>query len=361
MARLKDGKTTFYTAKDGLTGDEIKVIIDDRNGGMWIGAYGGLTHYKDGQFTGWTEKDGLPSHTIRSLYQDGDGVLWIGTYDGGLARFKDGKFTRYNMKVGLYNDGVFQILEDAQSHFWISCNHGIYRVSKDELNDFAAGRRSAITSIAYGKSDGMLNVECNGGRSPGGIKTRDGKLWFPTQDGVAVIDLDKVTMNLKPPPVMIESLLLDGSPVSVEGGVNIQPNQGTLEIQYTALSFINSDNLRFKYRLEGLDANWVDAGTRRTAYYSHTPPGKYNFRVIAANRDGIWNEQGKSLQITVLAPFYRTWWFLTLAGLVFFGLVYAGVRFRFNQVENARQAQEDNENTWRGIPAPSAAYAGARA
>lgn len=341
LVRLKDGNTTVYTTKDGLAGDEVRAIIDDENGGIWVGSYGGLTHYKDGQVTSWTEKEGLPSHTIRSLYQDSDKVLWIGTYDGGLARFKDGKFTRYNMKMGLYNDGVFQILEDGRRNFWISCNHGIYRVRKDDLNDFAEGRRNTVPSIAYGKSDGMLNVECNGGRSPGGIKTRDGKLWFPTQDGVAVIDPEKVTINLRPPPVVIESLLVDRAPVSFDGEVKIHPNQNDFEIQYTALSFINSENMRFKYRLEGLDADWVDAGTRRTAYYTHVPAGAYAFRVIAANSDGVWNEEGTSVRITVLPPFYLTWWFLTFAVLCFLGLVYWGFRSRVSQVEKARQAQEE--------------------
>jgi len=283
----------------------------------------------------------LPSHTIRSLYQDRDGVLWIGSYDGGLARFKDGKFTHYDMKIGLHNDGVFQILEDAQRNFWISSNRGIYRVRKDELNEFAEGRRSTITSIAYGKSDGMLNVECNGGRSPAGTKTRDGRLWFPTQDGVAVIDPKKVTVNPQPPPVVIESFLLDRAPISFDGEVKIQPHQTDLEIQYTALSFINSENLRFKYQLEGLDADWIEAGTRRTAYYSHVPAGEYTFKVIAANSDGIWNQAGKSLKITVLPPLYKTWWFLTLAGLCLFGVASAVFKTRVNQVEKARKAQEE--------------------
>jgi signal transduction histidine kinase len=283
----------------------------------------------------------LPSRTVRSLYQDGDGVLWIGSYDSGLARFKDGKFTRYDIKIGLYNDGVFQILEDARGNFWMSCNHGVYRVRKDHLNEFAEGRRSTITSVAYGKSDGLLNLECNGGRSPAGIKTRDGKLWFPTQDGVVVIDPEKVITNPKPPPVVIESFLLDRAPVSFDSEVKIQPHQGEFEIKYTALSFINSENLRFKYRLEGLEPDWIDVGTRRTAYYSRVPAGEYTFKVIAANSDGVWNEEGKSVKITVLPPFYRTWWFLTLAGLCLLGLAYSVFEFRVNQVEKARKAQEE--------------------
>lgn len=351
LAGFKDGTASYYTTSDGIAGDEVKVIIGDGTGGMWIGAYGGLTHYNDGQFQKWTEADGLPSHTIRSLYQDGDGILWIGTYDGGMARFKDGKFTAFSMKNGLYNDGVFQILEDAGRNFWISSNGGIYRVSKDELNDFAEGKRDGINSIGYGKSDGMLTLECNGGRSPAGTRTRDGRLWFPTQDGVAVIDPENVTINSTPPPVAIESVKIDNKPVIVEKlfaakqdlnfAIEIAADQQNFEIDYTALSFLNAENSRFKYKLEGLQNDWVDAGTRRTAYYSFVPPGTYTFRVIAANSDGVWNEEGKSIRIKVLPPFYRTWWFLTLAALFVGGLVFSGFRFRLRQLDGARRSQEE--------------------
>lgn len=350
LAQLKGGASTVYTVKDGLAGDEVKVIIGDGTGGMWIGAYGGLTHYKDGHFSSWTEADGVPG-TIRSLYQDGDGVLWIGTYDAGMARLKDGTFATVNMKDGLYNDGVFQILEDAHRNFWISSNRGIYRVSKDELNDFADGKRSSITSIGYGKSDGMLSLECNGGRSPAGTKTRDGRLWFPTQDGVAVIDPENITINANPPPVGIEGVKIDNESLEVEdffsatqdlrSAIEVAPDQRNFEIEYTALSFINSENSRFKYKLEGLQNDWVDAGTRRTAYYSFVPPGDYTFRVIAANSDGVWNEEGKSIRIKVLPPFYQTWWFMTIAALFVGGLAFTSFRLRLNQLERARKAQEE--------------------
>ena len=362
LTRLKDGSTAAYTTNNGLAANDVKVIIDDKNGGLWIGAYGGLTHYQNGQFTAWTEKDGLPSRTVRALYLDADGALWIGSYDGGLARFRDGKFTHYNTKIGLYNDGAFQILEDADRNFWISSNRGIYRVSRDELNEFAEGKRKTISSIAYGKSDGMLNVECNGGRSPGGTKTRDGRLWFPTQDGVAVIDPQNIKVNSQPPPVVIESIKVDNilsEPPAVAGGLNaadsnvdenpsataggsditINPNQQNFEITYTALSFINSENLRFKYKLEGLDDDWIDAGTRRLAYFSHVPPGAYTFRVIAANSDNVWNEQGATLKIVVLPPFYRTWWFLTLAVFGIGALAFLLFKRRVTQI-NLKHAAE---------------------
>ncbi len=165
----------------------------------------------------------------------------------------------------------------------------------------------------------MLNAECNGGASPGGVKTRDGQLWFPTQDGVAMIDPLEIKINSQPPPVVIESVKIDNVDLDFwirkNQKFNIEPAQNNFEVNYTALSFINSENLRFKYRLEGLDEIGLMRERRRLAYFSHVPPGNYTFRVIAANSDSVWNETGATLKLVVLPPFYRTWWFLMLAAL----------------------------------------------
>jgi ligand-binding sensor domain-containing protein len=183
LLQLKDGGKTFYTTKDGLPGDNIKVIQEDRQGRLWIGAYGGLAQFKDGRFSAYTTKDGLASDRVRALYEDNDGVLWIGTYDGGLSRFEAGRFTNYTMEQGLFNNGVFQILEDQRGNFWISCNRGVYRVSRRQLNDFAAGKIPAITCVAYGLQDGFLNTECNGGRQPAGMKAARWQAVVPHSKG----------------------------------------------------------------------------------------------------------------------------------------------------------------------------------
>jgi ligand-binding sensor domain-containing protein len=150
VVRYKGGARTHFTTKDGLAGDDTKVIIGDDAGGLWLGSYGGLTHFRDGRFTAWTEADGLPGNTVRALKKDSDGALWIGTYDSGLGRFKDGRFTRYTQRDGLFDNGVFQILEDDFGWVWMSCNRGIYRVREQELNEFAEGKsaRSRLSPLA---------------------------------------------------------------------------------------------------------------------------------------------------------------------------------------------------------------------
>ncbi|MCY7347697.1 MAG: hypothetical protein LH614_15950, partial [Pyrinomonadaceae bacterium] len=315
-----DGATaTRLRTENGLPGNDVKAILEAQDGTLWFGTYDGLAELKDGKFTAFTENEGMVGNYVRTIYEDDAGTLWIGTYDDGLSRFKDGKFTNYTTENGLFSNGVFQILEDASGNFWMSSNQGIYRVSRQQLDDFADGKITAITSTVFGKSDGMLNTECNGGRQPAGIKAKDGKLWFPTQDGAAIIDPEAVTFNPQPPPVVIESIKIDNIEQSagpnLQSAIEMQPNQNNLEIRYTGLSFIKPEQMQFRYRLEGLDENWTDAANRRTAYFSHIPPGKYTFRVIAANSDGIWNEQGAAIEIVVKPAFYQTWWFFVLCAL----------------------------------------------
>lgn len=340
LVAFRNGPSRTITVEDGLAGNDVKVILEGHNGDIWVGGYGGVTQIHDGQFTHWTEHEGLPSNNIRALYEDQQGVLWIGSYDGGLARFKNGKFTRYDERIGLSNNGVFQILEDDRGNLWMSSNRGIYRVRKSELNDVADGKRSTITSIAYGRADGMLNMECNGGVSPAGIRAPDGTLWFPTQDGVAVLNPRQIHSNPHPPPVVIESALIDRVPAEMRNGLTIRPGNENIELEYTALSFIHSDQVRFRYMHEGLDSNWVDAGSRRTAYYSHLPPGNYVFHVIAANSDGVWNDVGQSLSVTVLTPFYKTWWFISIEGLIVAGLIALAIYYRLRQLKQEQATQK---------------------
>jgi len=339
LAGLKDGTLSVHTTKDGLPANAVNVIFEDHNSNLWIGTQAGLCRYRDGVFETYSHES-LSNRIVRAIYEDSEGTVWIGTYDHGLTRIKDGKFTCYTVKEGLFNNGVFQILEDARGNFWMSCNLGIYRVSRKELTDYAEGRIKSITSIPYGKRDGMISSECNGGAQPAGVRTLDGKLWFPTQAGVAVVDPEAVPVSAQPPPVMIEEFLINNEPVGFSNLVKVSPGTENFEIHYTGLSFIMSERIGFKYKLEGLDTDWVDAGTRRIAYYSHVPPGSYTFRVIAANRDGIWNMEGASVPIRIIPPFWRTWWFVALTLIALVGVVLASFRLRIARLEKARRAQE---------------------
>lgn len=344
----RDGQTTRFTTDEGLASNDVKLIHQSGDGTLWIGTYGGLTRYylptragESGSFKSFTTADGLASNLVRSLYEDKQGVLWIGSYDGGLTRLKNGRFTRYTTSDGLFNEGVFQILEDDRGWFWMSSNRGVYRVAKQQLHEFAEGKIDRINSIVYNKSDGLAETECNGGLQPAGIKTRDGKLWFPTQRGIAVISPDLIKTNPHAPPVLIESAKIDGEAAPRGESVEIAPGKNNLEIDYTGLSFVKPEFVKFRYKLEGLDKDWVEVGNRRTAYYSYLPPGDYTFRVIAANSDGVWNTQGASVRVRVVPPFYRTWSFGILLLTLIGGAAFLFYRWRVARLERARTAQEE--------------------
>jgi signal transduction histidine kinase/ligand-binding sensor domain-containing protein len=338
-----DRVVAHYTTKDGLPSNDVKVIHERvQNNGqteLWFGTFGGLVQFKDGKFTVYTTAEGLTGNRVRSIYEDAEGMLWIGTYDDGLSRFRDGRFFNYRTEHGLYNNGVFQILEDRRGYFWISCNKGIYRVSRRELNEMAEGRIARVNSVAFGKQDGMLNSECNGGRQPAGFIAEDGKLWFPTMGGVVVIDPEAAKVNSLAPPVVIESVRLERDQLDFGNGVTIQPGRRDLEIAYTGLSFIKPEQVKFKYKLEGLDMDWVDVGTRRVAYFPNLSPGSYTFRVIAANSDGVWNGGGAAVRILVEAPFYRTGWFNALVALSLAAAVLLTYRARIAQLQRRQEEQ----------------------
>jgi len=301
--------------KDGLPNEFMTLIFEDSKGRLWFGGFGGLSEFRDEKFVNYTTREGLAGSYVRSIYEDAEGTLWIGTYDEGLSRFRDGRFVNYRAENGLYSNGVFAIEEDARGNFWISSNRGIYRVSRRELNDFAEGRIDKINSVGYSKEDGMPTNECNGGRQPASLRDRDGRFWFPTQEGVAVVDPQAEIYNRLPPPVVIESATVDREPVDIRSGLTIQPGRKNIEINFSGVSLIKSRQIRFKYKLEGHDPDWIDADTRRTAYYSHLPPGNYRFLVKAANSDGVWNEQGASLDMKLEPSLYQTDEFYLLGAL----------------------------------------------
>ncbi|MEP7037581.1 MAG: two-component regulator propeller domain-containing protein [Acidobacteriota bacterium] len=343
LSKYDGTKTILMTSADGLPSNDVKVLLPDRDGEtLWIGTSSGFAALKNGRITAFNEQSGVAGNNIRSLYEDDAGTLWIGTYDSGLMRLKNGEFSVIKKANGLFSDGVFQILEDERRNFWMSSNQGIYRASRDRLDDFADGKIDSIVSTAYDKSDGMPTTEANGGAQPAGTKMRNGELWFPTQNGVAIIRPETIEINKLPPPVVIETVRVDNQITTPkENEINIVPGQENLEIDYTGLSFIRPEQVRFRYRLEGLEENWTEAGTRRTAFYPHIAPGEYTFHVIAANSDNVWNETGATLKITVKPPFYRTWIFLAVCLAAFGIFVFAVYRIRFSRLEKAQHAQEE--------------------
>jgi diguanylate cyclase (GGDEF)-like protein len=317
IIRYRDGAFTTLGRKDGLSHETVNVMHQDRAGIIWIGTRGGgLNRYApDGTLTALTRAQGLSDDLIFAIHETNDGALWLGTYGGGLTRMKGGKFAAVKRQHGLHDDVIHRIIDDGQGRYWMSTNRGIFRVSRQELDEVADGKRATLRSIVYGPGDGMRNAECNGGASSGTM-TRAGRIWFPTIEGVVAIDLPKVAAAAAPPPpVIIEDVIVDDRQAAHDGTLALTPAAQTLVVNFTATSLAKPGAVRFRYRMDGLESEWVSAGTRRTAYYSKLPPGTYRFVVAASNADGEWAESGSGFAVSVAPNWYETTWFMAVVAI----------------------------------------------
>lgn len=324
LSRWKDGTFKTYTTKDGLSSNVAQVIYEDRQHNLWIGTGGGgLDLFKGGAFQVFDSRRGLSNDVVLSLHSDTDGTLWIGTDGGGLNRLKDGKFTAYTSRDGLTDDAVFQILQDESGNLWMSSNKGVFRASIRDLNEFAAGKIGRIRSVSYGTADGMNSSECNGGFQPAGWKAHDGRFWFPTMKGIVEIDPRKLGGADIPLAVLIEQAFINGREVTIGNDIQIPPGRGELEFHYSAPDFRSAQRIAFKYKLEGFDQDWIEAGGRRIAYYTNIPPGRYRFQVIAGNPNGNWTFPPAMLRFRLRPHFYQSFWFYGLCICILIGLAVA--------------------------------------
>ena len=335
LIRLSGGKLTRFTTKDGLPSDIVYALARDAAGNVWAGTYGaGVARWDGRGFTVFDRSRGLPRDVVRCLLSGRDGAMWIGTDAGGLVRLKDGVLSVLDTRHGLANDVVFSLHEDTEGLLWIgtagglsvlrrdgslrsvgasdglpdekvfeiletdggglwmSSNRGIHRLWRADVLERMAGRRGPFAALSLGRADGLPVAQCNGASSPAGLRDADGRLWFPTLKGLVGVDPARLRPNETVPPVVIDRVLVDGRSVAGVSPVELPPRTGKVEIHFDGLSFQAPEKVRFRYRLEGFEASWVDAGSRRSAFYTSLPPGDFVFRVVAANNDGVWNEKG---------------------------------------------------------------------
>jgi signal transduction histidine kinase/ligand-binding sensor domain-containing protein len=321
LQRYEAGKITWSAGKEELASPDVRAIAESPDGTLWFGMVGGgLGRLKAGVLRQLRKPDGLGSDFVLALYPEADGTLWIGTADNGLCRLRQGKFATISAAQGLLASIISQIADDGAGNLWMGSHHGILRASKSDLNRCADGQVKSVRCLSYGKAEGLASQKCSGGFQPGVCKTADGRLWFPTSRGLAVIDPRNFTTNTVPPPAVIEELIVEGKPVKLPPPVTgdrsaaaaalaIPAGKQRFEIRYTGLSFAAPEKVRFRYKLDGLEDEWVDAGTRRSAEYGYLRPGTYRFRVLACNNDDVWSDHEASLAFRVLPRFWQTWWF----------------------------------------------------
>jgi ligand-binding sensor domain-containing protein/signal transduction histidine kinase len=324
----------WLNRQSGLSADRITAMAEDRAGNLWIGTErNGLNRWRDGKFSSYHQGDGLPSENITALCVDADDVLWIGTGNG-LGRLSQGRWNRFTTKDGLASDSISYLIEDDQEHLWIGSSLGLMRLEKKSLTSQAPGKIATISCRVYSTGDGLPTSECTQGSQPAACRTSDGRLWFPTIRGLVSVNPAELILNTNLPLVAIESVLLDDQEQHTNrldrAGLRklvIPAHVERLDIFYTSLNLTAPRQARFTYWMEGHEERWNSPTDRRSVSYSRLPPGEYRFRVKACNEDGYWNTLGAELSITVLPPFWKTWWFQTLVVAALLGLVVGIVYF----------------------------------
>jgi ligand-binding sensor domain-containing protein/signal transduction histidine kinase len=326
LLRLRDGK--IAAAFTNLLHAPLTALRQGADGTLWIGSYGGgLGKFRDGECAVIRAAQGLGGDIIRALYLDSRETLWIGTESGGLSRLRDGQLKNFNRRQGLMADTILQILEDDHGNLWLGTHRGILRVSHRELEELGNGGVTAVHPRVWGRSDGLLSEQCVAGFNSC-LKTRSGLLCFATARGIVVMNSNEHEKESAPPGVRLEQVLVNGEPQilplelpATDGkrsragaALEIPPGKLRLDFRFTGFQFAAPDRTRFRHRLAGLDADWVDTGAERTASYWRVPPGRYRFEVEAHNGDGVWNEPGASVALVILPHFWQTWWFIALVG-----------------------------------------------
>ena len=328
-----------YRTKDGLGSDHVRAIVADRSGVLWISTFGsGVSKFINGTFTTVSVNNGLASDRVVAIHEDEEGALWFATRRG-LSRLKDGTFFAWTSKSGMLTDFVYAVIDDDRGNFWFSSAQGLFRVSKRELRGYASGAVKKIVSVAYGVKDGMQTLAGNLGNQPVACKTSSGDLLFATMKGLVVVQPGRIGTTTFVPPVYIDKVIINKQEQPPNRYVRIPAGAGDIEIHYAALSYSAPEKMRFRYILEGVDQEWIDAGGRRFTYYANLRPGEYHFRVVAGKADGAWNETGARFSFFLTPPFYRTSLFaavvfssvLLLAGLMYW-LHVRSLRARYSAV-----------------------------
>jgi signal transduction histidine kinase/ligand-binding sensor domain-containing protein len=342
LSRRDGARFVTLGAADGLPSPRLRMMKATRDGAVWVGAAGGgLARVLDGRVTLFGAAEGLPAATVYALHEEADGTLWAGTLGGGLVRGKGGRFRAFTERDGLFDDTVYEVLDDLLGNLWLTSNRGIAKVSKADLAAYEAGTLRSVPVAVFGTDEGLRSAECNGAGEPSGLLTRDGRIWFATQGGAALLDPRARESGAPQAVPRIEQVLVDGRPVPHVAGVVLPAGREALEIRYTAPVFRAPERVRFRYELSGFDESPVDAGSRRTAIYTNLTPGRYTFTVAVSAKGDAFGPSSVALPVRVKPRLHQTWWFLSLAVAATLGTAWAlhAVRVRLLRLR-ARELED---------------------
>lgn len=325
------GVDRVLTREDGLRSELVGALLRTPEGDLWIATLNGLSRLHDGRITTYTVHDGLAGNVVTSLAADGAGALWVGTRDGGLTRFAGGRFVAFR-QVGLPGSVESMVLDGGS--LWMGTRQGVTRVAVPALAACAERESGCALAVSrYGYTDGLPSEDLAAVGHPAAMVTRAGELWFATPHGVAIAEPGEVVDRNAPTPVVLERMEADGVDQPLAGGALTLPaGQRSMSFTYAGLSYRAPSRVAYRYRLEGFDRGWVDAGQRRTAFYTNLPPGRYRFVVEAAGSNGLWSERPATMEFRVLPPIYRRWWFYLLCVGLLVGLAYLVYDLRLRRV-----------------------------
>lgn len=312
-------------------------VAPDPAGGLWVGLFNGdLAHVRDGRITIHAFEH-PEAAMIDQLLPDGDSSV-IAATNYGLIGVRDGKTFALTPRNGLPCEQVYALAFDRRGDLWLYMNCALGVLTRADLQAWKQNSGIPVTVRSLGALDGVRPSPApfgSGARSP------DGRLWFVNSSSVQVIDPDHLGRNTIPPPVHIEQIVADRTAYAARSTLRLPPRTRDLEIDYVGLSFVAPQKVRFRYRLDGRDDAWQEPGTRRQAFYTDLRPGTYRFRVIASNNDGVWNEEGASIEIVIAPAWYQTQAFLVVSLLVGVFTMWAAYRLRMRQVARALNARFD--------------------
>ncbi len=336
VSELKNGRFTHYTTTDGLAANTISAIAEGSDGTMWFGTPNGVSGLSQKGWRTYTGNDGLPSEDVNCLLQDSARTLWIGTAEG-LAYLGDGHVHVLHEVPGPLHAPIFGIEEDEDGWLWIATSDHVLRIPRDEL---LSGAVKAADVREYDQADGL---ESTAGvkRSRSVVSDSAGRIWFSLSSGLSVVNPSRIDASSVPALPHIEALTADNSTINLTALVHIPPSPRRITFEYTGLSLVAPERIRFRYFLEGFDHSWSQPVAAREAVYTNLGPGPYRFRLIASNSEGLWNGPETAIALNVAPAYYQTYWFRLSCVAVLIALLWAGYQMRVHQLQEQEKKFRD--------------------
>jgi signal transduction histidine kinase/ligand-binding sensor domain-containing protein len=360
-----DGEVESFSGRGGLGTDYAMAIAESRDGRIWVATGGGLAEFDGRAFRLHSAPRELRSNRLFALKADDDGTIWITTDGDGLVRYRNGKSMVITTRQGLPTDKILSLVDDENGNLWFGTVRGAFRASKHDLNAIGDGTMARLNTGLADENDGLGSRQCNGVANPAALRSRDGRIWFATAKGVSALTSNRLApVPLRNP--VIERVSINGKDLGGHDMRSVPPGAERIEFEFNGLTFVTPERLRFRYRLDAYDDDWIEAGPgRRIVSYTNLPASDYRF-VLASSRDGVtWRDT--SLPFTLPPRFYETRWFIALSVIVVAGLLLAAHTVRLHltrerarhleQVveERTRQISEEKERTEVALRAAEAA------